>query len=88
MYTLTGKCASKGRASGKMMFVKNIGYSVEKTDSYGVELDLERFRIAKADAINQLQYVYERDIHIVGEENAKIFIIQKMMIHETGFVNS
>lgn len=88
MHIINGKSVCKGKASGNLLFVDDEKYNIHKTFCNDVELELKRFQKARADAMNQLQSVYERSINKVGEENAKIFVIQQMMIHENGFTGS
>ena len=38
--------------------------------------------------MNQLQSIYERALNKVSEANAKIFVIQQMMIHDQSFTQA
>lgn len=88
MHIINGTSVSKGKASGNIFFIGNENYNIPKTNASDIELELKRFQRARADAMNQLQSVYERALHKVGETDAKIFVIQQMMIHDNGFTNS
>lgn len=88
MHIVHGTSVSKGKASGNLLFIDNENYSIPKASTNNVEQELVKFQKARADAMNQLQSVYERALHKVGESDAKIFVIQQMMIHDNGFTNS
>lgn len=88
MHIVHGTSVSKGKASGNLLFIDSENYTIPRTNASDIELELKRFQRARADAMNQLQSVYERALHKVGESDAKIFVIQQMMIHENGFTNS
>lgn len=88
MHIVHGTSVSKGIATGNLLFIDNDSFTIPRTNTADVELELKRFQRARADAMNQLQSVYEKALHKVGESDAKIFVIQQMMIHENGFTNS
>lgn len=88
MHIVHGTSISKGIVSGNLIFASNDNFNISKTTNSDVELELRKFQKARADAMNQLQSIYERALHKVGESNAKIFVIQQMMIHENSFTDS
>lgn len=88
MQIIHGECVSSGKGSGNLIFLDDNSYKAPKTNVANIEKELEKFQKARADAMNQLQSVYEKALHKVGESDAKIFVIQQMMIHEHGFTNS
>lgn len=88
MHIFQGKGVSKGKVSGNLFFIENDTFSVPKTDSKNIDQELKKFQIARADAMNQLQSLYEKALAKVGENDAKIFVIQQMMIHENGFTSA
>ncbi len=88
MKIIKGMSISKGIAFGNLFFLKDtnvkfISKLVTDTDS-----EIERFTHASADAFNFLQSLYERTLHTIGSENAQIFSIQQMMLHDNDYVNS
>lgn len=88
MHIIHGKGVSKGKASGSLMFVENNFRNIAKTNADDIENELLKFQKARADAMNQLQSLYEKALGKVGENDAKIFVIQQMMIHENGFTSA
>ncbi len=88
MYIIHGKSVSSGIGTGNLVFIKNGTYDVPKVHIDNVEQELKKFQNARADALNQLQSIYEKAFHKVGENDAKIFVIQQMMIHDQEFTES
>lgn len=85
MHVIHGKSISPGKGSGFLLYIDSLPYAVPKEYHNNLEIELERFQKARADALNQLQSVYERALHKVDEAEAKIFSIQQMMIHDIEF---
>lgn len=85
MYILHGKSISPGKGTGFLHSLDSFGYSADELYHNNLERELERFQKARADALNQLQSLYERAIHKVDEAEAKIFVIQQMMVHDMEF---
>lgn len=85
MNILHGKVISPGKGSGFLHVMDTFRYTATVLHHNNLEKELERFQKARADALNQLQSVYERALHKVDEAEAKIFVIQQMMIHDIEF---
>lgn len=88
MHIVEGKSVSGGKGIGRLVFINGNHYNISKTKINNVEQELERFQKARADALNQLQSIYERALNKVSESNAKIFVIQQMMIHDQSFTQA
>lgn len=88
MKIIKGKSVSKGIAFGNIVFNDNNIPYVSESYSENPENELNRFFKASADAMNQLQALYEKALHIAGEEYAKIFSIHQMMLQDEDFVNA
>ncbi len=84
---VSGKSVSEGNAEGKIVCLDDNTCIIKKMPVFDVQRECLRFHRAVADSMNQLQATYERALHKVGESDAKIFVIQQMMIHEQSFVN-
>ena len=88
MHIVEGKSVSHGKGSGRLVFIDGNHYNIPKTKVHNIDQELERFQKARADAMNQLQSIYERALNKVSEANAKIFVIQQMMIHDQSFTQA
>lgn len=80
-----GNGVSKGKATGILVSADVFSLYVPKAFHNDTENELTKFQKARADALNQLQSVYERALHKVGETDAKIFVMQQMMVHDREF---
>lgn len=88
MHIIRGIGVSNGKGSGKLRCIENNADNVKKTLASNIDDELEKYQKARADAMNQLQSLYEKALVKVGENDAKIFVIQQMMIHENGFTST
>ncbi len=88
MIKFTGKGVYGAIAIGKLSVWKRQDIQVkrEKTEDTGKEL--ERLERAKTEALEQLQEIYEKALREVGEANAGIFEIHKMMIEDEDYNDS
>lgn len=85
MTEFTGKGASGGIAVGKIMLYKRQNIQVNPAKVQNVEAELARFEKAKQAALEQLSGVYEKALKDVGEENAQIFEIHRMMLEDEDY---
>ncbi|MGL5973370.1 MAG: phosphoenolpyruvate--protein phosphotransferase [Oscillospiraceae bacterium] len=88
MQTYYGSVASKGIAVGVIKEFSKKENIVKRERVKDVSAEKERFILAKKDAISQLEGLYELAIKKVGESNALIFDIHKMMIEDDDYTNS
>ncbi|MGN0614397.1 MAG: Cof-type HAD-IIB family hydrolase [Porcipelethomonas sp.] len=88
MEILRGTIVSKGIAFGRLVFCKAKLPEVEKIISDNPEHEAKRFLRASADTLNLLQALYERALHCVGEENARIFSIQQLMLQDNDYLTT
>lgn len=88
MKIIKGTSISKGIAFGYIHFQNVHLPDIEKQFILDSEMEIKRFTNACADTMNLLQTLYEKTIHIAGEDDAKIFSIQQMMLHDSDYVNS
>ncbi|MCL2601316.1 MAG: phosphoenolpyruvate--protein phosphotransferase, partial [Treponema sp.] len=87
MITLNGKGVSPGIASGTLFFFKRASFAVvEKTitDTAG---EVARFHAARIEAGNQLDSLCESVRGKIGNENALLFEVHRMMLEDTDFTD-
>lgn len=88
MIVLGGKSVFGGIAIGKIAFYKRKEARVKRCHVEDVKKELERFHRAKDSAMMQLQQLYEKSLHDVGEENAMIFQMHQMMLDDLDYMES
>ena len=88
MKKLTGKSIVKGTAIGKIkVIVKAEAHFAEKSELTPEEEKL-RFEAASEKAKEQLDALYEKALREVGEEEAGIFEVHKMMLEDEDYLDS
>ncbi len=88
MITIKGKGVCGGIAFGKLELITKSTSRIVKTTVQDTEKEIERFFKAKDEASNNLKELYEKAINEVGEENAMIFDIHKMMLDDKDYIDS
>jgi len=88
MITLTGKSVFGGVEIGKIAFYKRNNRQVKRVRVEDTDAEVARFESAKAEAVGQLQALYEKAMKDVGEENAMIFEIHQMMLEDLDYLES
>ena len=87
MIVATGKSILKGIAIGKIKFLKKAQSEIVATAS-DPAVELERFESAKAQAVEQLQALYDKAVVEAGEDHAAIFEIHMMMLDDDDYLDS
>ncbi len=87
MLTLKGKSVSSGITIGPLaLFHRNtISTAVQPIDD--AEAEVSRFQAARAASISQLQYLYEKAVEKIGEEQAAVFEVHQMMLDDDDYVD-
>jgi phosphotransferase system enzyme I (PtsI) len=85
MITLQGKGVSAGIAKGRLSFLRRKTLSVEKRPIDDVEKEIERFNVARQTAAAQLDELAAAMQDKIGEENALLFEIHRMMLEDTDY---
>ncbi|MDR2768110.1 MAG: phosphoenolpyruvate--protein phosphotransferase [Treponema sp.] len=85
MITLQGKGVSAGIAKGRLSFLKRTSLSVEKRPVENAGEEVERFNAAREIAADQLDALSTTMVDKVGEENALLFEIHRMILEDTDF---
>lgn len=88
MITLTGKGVYGGIAIGRLSFFHRRDVSVRRYTVRDAEAEIERFRAAKEQALHELQRLYEKALHDIGESGAQIFEIHRMMLEDDDYNDS
>ncbi len=88
MIKFQGKGVYGAVASGKISVFKRQDIQVKREKIEDTEAEMERLENAKAQAIEQLQEIYEKALVEVGETNAQIFEIHMMMVEDEDYNDS
>ena len=88
MVTVTGKAASEGVAIGIVReFVKKKN-CVCRRQVKDATVELERFEVARNNAIDRQRVLYEKASNEVGKESASIFEVHQMMLEDQDYIES
>lgn len=86
MEQFTGKSVVKGIATGKVYVFDKRENKPEKKTITDIESEIRRFHHARSEAMDQLASIYEEAVARVGEENAMIFDMHKMMLEDLDYI--
>jgi phosphotransferase system enzyme I (PtsI) len=85
MKIFEGKCVFGGIAIGKICVQKKDEQQVKRIKIEDADAEMIRYHAAKSEAINQLQVLYEKALKEVGEANAAIFEVHRMMLEDDDY---
>ena len=88
MLILSGKPVFGGIAKGKLFYFQQDENEVTKRLIKDTERELKRFEAAKEYALAELEELYTTALEKVGENEAGIFIIHKMLLADESFIKS
>lgn len=88
MTRFTGKGVYDAIAVGKIRIFKHQDIQVKKEKSEDIKGELARLERAKEAAIAELDKIYDKVLKEIGEDNARIFEIHRMMIEDNDYNNS
>lgn len=88
MFIIKGQGACGGVAFGKTEFIKKASKLIQRQHVEDVENELKRFEKACKEANEQLEKLHEKAFAEVGEENAMIFEIHRMMLEDDDYIDS
>ncbi|MBQ8331323.1 MAG: phosphoenolpyruvate--protein phosphotransferase [Clostridia bacterium] len=88
MITLKGKGVYGGIAIGRISFFRRGGVDVRRHTVTDAESEVARFEKAKAQAISELNKLYEKALRDIGESGARIFEIHGMMLEDDDYNDS
>lgn len=83
-----GKSVLQGIAIGKLYVYEKKESSWTKQTVQDVEAEIVRFQKARENAIGELDDLYQDALAQVGEENAMIFDVHKMMLDDLDYVEA
>ena len=88
MLTLTGTRMSDGISFGTLHYLKNKPPVIEGRKISDIEKEVARFEAAHETACLQLDQLYIETKEALGEENAAIFDIHKLMLEDSDYMES
>lgn len=86
METCYGKSVLQGIAIGKLYVIEKKESSWTKMTIADADGEVVRFQNAREEAIGQLDELYQEALEQVGEENAMIFDVHKMMLDDLDYL--
>lgn len=88
MITLKGKPVCGGVSFGEIFVFSREESKINRYHIESSEKEINRFDTARKQAIEELDQLYEKAISEVGEANAMIFQIHKMMLDDLDYLDS
>ena len=88
MITIKGHGVCGGVAFGKLKLLKKNDNVIKNSHAENTEEEIKRFEDARIKALNQLSELYEKALGEIGEDNAMIFDIHRMMLEDEDYINS
>lgn len=88
MVKFIGKGVCGAVAIGKLLVFKHGELRVKRKEITDAETEIKRFKAAKAIAEKQIDEIYRKTLNEAGEENAQIFEIHQMMLHDEDYNNA
>lgn len=83
-----GKSVFGGIAIGKISVFSKKEHRIVRVKISDIDAELVRFEAAKQTALTQLAALYEKACREVGEANAAIFEVHRMMLEDDDFIDS
>ena len=84
MLVLQGKGVSGGIAFGRLVFFEPLP-AAQKQPAANIDAEIRRFNEARQTAGEQLDALAQQSTAVIGEENARVFEIHRMMLEESDF---
>ncbi|MBQ3038053.1 MAG: phosphoenolpyruvate--protein phosphotransferase [Clostridia bacterium] len=88
MLIFYGKSVYDGIAIGKLRIFEKDKPLVKRVHTDNPDNELKRFYNAKELALNELEQLYKKACQEVGEDNAAIFEIHKLMLNDGDYIDS
>lgn len=88
MQVYHGKSVFGGIAIGKISVFSKKEHRIVRVKISDIDAELVRFEAAKQTALTQLAALYEKACREVGEANADIFEVHRMMLEDDDFIDS
>ena len=88
MKVYKGKSVFGGIAIGKIRVYKKAEQQVKRVKTENPDAEMRRYETAKAEAIRELQGLYDKALKEVGAANAAIFEVHQMMLDDLDYNES
>ena len=88
MVVLSGKSVCSGIAFGKISLYRRDSQPVKRRHIDDIEAEIKRYNEARAQAIDELELLYYKATREIGEAEAQIFAIHKMMLEDIDYNES
>lgn len=88
MLTFSGKSVLNAAAIGKISVFKRNGLTVKRERIEDTEGEKKKFEQAKERSVSELDEIYKKAVSEVGEANAQIFEIHRMMLDDADYNDS
>lgn len=88
MLVFSGKSVLNAVAVGKISVFKRNDITVKREHAEDIEGEKNKFHKAKKQSIEELEKIYEKAMKEVGEANAQIFEIHRMMLDDEDYNDS
>lgn len=88
MEKYVGKSVFKGIAIGRISVYQKSQQQVKRIHIENPEVEKERYEAASAQALEELQKLYDKAVAEVGEANAAIFEFHQLMLQDDDYIES
>lgn len=88
MITLSGKAVSSGIAFGRASICKKEAEAVKRRRIEDTEAEIARYEAARAAAGDELEFLFYKAVKEIGEAEASIFDIHRMMLDDIDYNES
>lgn len=88
MYSFHGKSVFGGIAIGKIQVYRKDRQAVKREKAADVPAEIKRFHNAREQAAQQLLQLYDNSLKKIGEAEAAIFEVHKMMLEDRDYIES
>lgn len=88
MESYTGKSIFQKVAVGRIFYYEKNENLVKRNRIEETEGEIKRFEAAKLVALGQLDRIYQKALKEVGEDNAAVFEVHKMMMEDEDYLES
>lgn len=88
MRAYSGKGVMQGIAIGSLYVIEKKESSWKKTTITDADAEMARFAAAREKAVGQLDVLYQEALKRVGEENAMIFDVHKLMLDDLDYLEA
>lgn len=88
MEQYSGRTIYRSSAVGRIFYYKKKQRRIEKTSAEDVQEERVRFEQARLTAIEQMEQIYQDALRQVGEKEAAVFEIHKMMLEDQDYLDA